>query len=575
MKDNQSWGEEVSLKDYLMVLQKRKWTVFNFFIILVTIVTIGSFKMKPVYEATTRLLIEKEKSNTISFQEIVGVETSQEDYYQTQYKIIKSRRFAREVIKKLHLERIADFTSDTKEDIVTVFLKHVKVKPIRNSRLVDICVEYGDPQLAAEMANTLADVYIQQNLESSIFIARGILAKLPEEERSYEKIEDLTRNTEKLSSLPSVINNPLIQQLKMEYAEVEAKYANFSKRYKKKHPTMIELTSSLERMEKRINQEIKRVVESLKTELSGALRGNNIRIIDKAEIPDIPIKPKVKLNIFLAIIAGLIGGCGLAFFFEYLDDTVKGDRDIENYLGLIFLGFIPKINNNKRKDKNVRDRDLFVNFHSESIIAELIKSIRSKLIFSLPKEKLKTILVTSTGPQEGKTFTAVNLAASFAQLGEKTLLIDCDLRRPSVHKIFTLKNGKGVSDYLVGEVELDKIIKKTEVENLSVIFSGSFAPNPAELLNPQNLEQFMQLLKTKFDRIILDSPPIIPVSDVIGLSTVVDGVIQVIQWGKVSRQVIKRAIKTLREVNARILGAILNNIDVEKSEYSYYSDQYK
>jgi capsular exopolysaccharide synthesis family protein len=193
----------------------------------------------------------------------------------------------------------------------------------------------------------------------------------------------------------------------------------------------------------------------------------------------------------------------------------------------------------------------------------------------LPKEKLKTILVTSTGPQEGKTFTAVNLAASFAQLGEKTLLIDCDLRRPSVHKIFTLKNGKGVSDYLVGEVELDKIIKKTEVENLSVIFSGSFAPNPAELLNPQNLEQFMQLLKTKFDRIILDSPPIIPVSDVIGLSTVVDGVIQVIQWGKVSRQVIKRAIKTLREVNARILGAILNNIDVEKSEYSYYSDQYK
>ena len=575
MQNNQSWGEEVSFKDYLMVIRKRKWTVFNFFVILVTIVAIGSFKMKPVYEATTRLLIEKEKSNRISFQEIVGVETSQEDYYQTQYKIIKSRRFAREVIKKLHLERIPDFTSDTKKDIVTLFLEHVKVNPIRNSRLVDICVEYGDPQLAAEMANTLADVYIQQNLESSIFIARGILAKLPEEERSYEKIEDLTKNTEKLSSLPSVINNPLIQQLKMEYAEVEAKYANFSKRYKKKHPTMIELTSTLERMEKRINQEIKRVVESLKTELSGALRGNNIRIIDKAEIPDIPIKPKAKLNIFLAIIAGLMGGCGLAFLFEYLDDTVKGDRDIEQYLGLVFLGFIPKINNNKGKDKSVRDKDLFVNLHSESIIAELIKSIRSKLIFSLPKDKLKTILVTSAGPQEGKTFTAVNLAAAFAQSGEKTLLVDCDLRRPSVHKIFTLKNGKGVSDYLVGEVELDKIIKQTEIKNLSVIFSGSFAPNPAELLNPQNLEQFIQLLKAKFDRIILDSPPIIPVSDVISLSTVVDGVIQVIQWGKVSRQVIKRAAKTLREVNARILGAILNNIDVEKSEYSYYSDQYK
>ncbi len=575
MQNNQSWGEEVSFKDYLMVIRKRKWTVFNFFVILVTIVAIGSFKMKPVYEATTRLLIEKEKSNRISFQEIVGVETSQEDYYQTQYKIIKSRRFAREVIKKLHLERIPDFTSDTKKDIVTLFLEHVKVNPIRNSRLVDICVEYGDPQLAAEMANTLADVYIQQNLESSIFIARGILAKLPEEERSYEKIEDLTKNTEKLSSLPSVINNPLIQQLKMEYAEVEAKYANFSKRYKKKHPTMIELTSTLERMEKRINQEIKRVVESLKTELSGALRGNNIRIIDKAEIPDIPIKPKAKLNIFLAIIAGLMGGCGLAFLFEYLDDTVKGDRDIEQYLGLVFLGFIPKINNNKGKDKSVRDKDLFVNLHSESIIAELIKSIRSKLIFSLPKDKLKSILVTSTGPQEGKTFTAVNLAAAFAQSGEKTLLVDCDLRRPSVHKIFTLKNGKGVSDYLVGEIKLDKIIKETEIKNLSVIFSGSFAPNPAELLNPQNLEQFIQLLKAKFDRIILDSPPIIPVSDVISLSTVVDGVIQVIQWGKVSRQVIKRAAKTLREVNARILGAILNNIDVEKSEYSYYSDQYK
>lgn len=575
MQNNQSWEEEVSFKDYLRVILKRKWTVFNFFIILVTIVAIGSFKMKPVYEATTRLLIEKEKSNNMSFQEIVGVETSQEDYYQTQYKIIKSRRFAREVVKKLHLERISGFTAGTKKDTVTLFLKYVKVNPIRNSRLVDISVEYGDPQLAAEMVNTLADVYIQQNLESSIFIARGILAKLPEEERSYEKIEDLAINTEKLSSLPSVINNPLIQQLKMDHAEVEAKYANLSKRYKKKHPTMIELTSTLERMEDRINWETKRVVESLKTELSGALRGNNIRIIDKAEIPDIPIKPKVKLNIILAIMAGLMGGCGLAFLFEYLDDTVKGDRDIEQYLGLVFLGFIPKINNNKRKDKNVRDKDLFVNVHSESIISELIKSIRSKLIFSLPKDKLKTILVTSTGPQEGKTFTAVNLAAAFAQLGEKTLLVDCDLRRPSVHKIFTLKNGKGVSDYLVGEAELDEIIKETEVKNLSVIFSGAFAPNPAELLNPQNLEQFMQLLKTKFDRVILDSPPIIPVSDVLGLSTVVDGVIQVVQWGKVSRQVIKRATKILREVNARILGAVLNNIDVEKSEYSYYSDQYK
>lgn len=575
MQNNQSWEEEVSFKDYLRVILKRKWTVFNFFIILVTIVAIGSFKMKPVYEATTRLLIEKEKSNNMSFQEIVGVETSQEDYYQTQYKIIKSRRFAREVVKKLHLERISGFTAGTKKDTVTLFLKYVKVNPIRNSRLVDISVEYGDPQLAAEMVNTLADVYIQQNLESSIFIARGILAKLPEEERSYEKIEDLAINTEKLSSLPSVINNPLIQQLKMDHAEVEAKYANLSKRYKKKHPTMIELTSTLERMEDRINWETKRVVESLKTELSGALRGNNIRIIDKAEIPDIPIKPKVKLNIILAIMAGLMGGCGLVFLFEYLDDTVKGDRDIEQYLGLVFLGFIPKINNNKRKDKNVRDKDLFVNVHSESIISELIKSIRSKLIFSLPKDKLKTILVTSTGPQEGKTFTAVNLAAAFAQLGEKTLLVDCDLRRPSVHKIFTLKNGKGVSDYLVGEAELDEIIKETEVKNLSVIFSGAFAPNPAELLNPQNLEQFMQLLKTKFDRVILDSPPIIPVSDVLGLSTVVDGVIQVVCWGKVSRQVIKRATKILREVNARILGAVLNNIDVEKSEYSYYSDQYK
>ncbi|MCK5533813.1 polysaccharide biosynthesis tyrosine autokinase [bacterium] len=575
MQNNQSWEEEVSFKDYLRVILKRKWTVFNFFIILVTIVAIGSFKMKPVYEATTRLLIEKERSSSISFQEIVGVETSQEDYYQTQYKIIKSRRFAREVVKKLHLERISGFTAGTKKDTVTLFLKYVKVNPIRNSRLVDISVEYGDPQLAAEMVNTLADVYIQQNLESSIFIARGILAKLPEEERSYEKIEDLAINTEKLSSLPSVINNPLIQQLKMDHAEVEAKYANLSKRYKKKHPTMIELTSTLERMEDRINWETKRVVESLKTELSGALRGNNIRIIDKAEIPDIPIKPKVKLNIILAIMAGLMGGCGLVFLFEYLDDTVKGDRDIEQYLGLVFLGFIPKINNNKRKDKNVRDKDLFVNVHSESIISELIKSIRSKLIFSLPKDKLKTILVTSTGPQEGKTFTAVNLAAAFAQLGEKTLLVDCDLRRPSVHKIFTLKNGKGVSDYLVGEAELDEIIKETEVKNLSVIFSGAFAPNPAELLNPQNLEQFMQLLKTKFDRVILDSPPIIPVSDVLGLSTVVDGVIQVVCWGKVSRQVIKRATKILREVNARILGAVLNNIDVEKSEYSYYSDQYK
>jgi capsular exopolysaccharide synthesis family protein len=587
--------ESPHLRNYLDILLKRKWTVLTSLVSLIVIVMFVSSRIEPVYQASCQLLIEKEKTDTVSFKEMIGIDTLDQDYYQTQYKILKSRSLAKEVIQKLGLEQVEEFSQARQgvylmlrkaifgenippqtldmERIIDRFLNAIDVEPVTNTRLVKVKAKSHNPILAVHIANTLAQSYLSHNLEYRLFASRQVLEKL----LSYgEKAGNHSQNTdlnELILSLPSVVNHPLIQELKQKYAELEVNYANLSQRYGPKHPKIVSVKSALEEMRRNMDLETERIVSAVKTELSGNLKSSNIKIIDLAEVPRKPITPNKKLNLILSLASGLILGCSLAFFFEYWDNTFKTEEDIERYLGLPFLGHIPTIRI-RRAGKKV-EKNIFLHTHPKSIAAEAFRNVRTGIHYVHSSGPVKTIMVTSAGPEEGKTLVAVNLAISMVQAGSRVLLVDTDMRRPAVHRILKLKNSFGISSYLQGESELGKIVQETFIENLGCVTCGPLPSNPSELLGSNRMEEFVEVVRERFDRVIFDTPPIISVADSLILGKLVDGAVQVVRFSKYPRDMVFRAKQRLQEMEIKIIGVVLNDIDIERSGRYYYPYYYR
>ena len=317
------------------------------------------------------------------------------------------------------------------------------------------------------------------------------------------------------------------------------------------------------------------VLKRLKeTDLSSLLKTNNVHLLDAAIVPTNPIKPKRTQNTLIAAALGLLVGLGLAFVLERLDNTFKGQEDVERVLGLSFLGILPAIRDAEiaagASEKAATARDLFVQTHPKSSVAECCRSIRTNLLFMSPDRPLRRILVTSSGPQEGKTTTAVSLGIAMAQSGNRVLLVDTDMRRPRLHRAFGVSNETGLSTAIVGEAALDACIKSTDLPNLHVLPCGPLPPNPAELLHADRFHQIVEQLSARFDRVIFDSPPVGAVADAIVLSTQVDVAIMVLKAGKTTHEVALRSLAALASVNAPIAGAILNDLDLESRAYGYY-----
>ena len=308
--------------------------------------------------------------------------------------------------------------------------------------------------------------------------------------------------------------------------------------------------------------------------ITEAAKISDIRVIDPAEPPELPVKPKKTLNLILGIIVGLTVGVGLAFFTESLDTSLKTGEDVERATGLPTLGLIPTIKEKGRfKDETARLAAHLVSSHGpKSAAAEAYRSLRTNMQFTGPDKSLETLLITSAGPKEGKTLTVANLGITAAQFGAKTLLIDSDLRRPMLHRLFGISKEPGLTDVLIESAELHATIHQTEVQNLWVLTCGTLPPDPAELLASQKMKQLLLQLRGEFHTIILDSPPVIAVTDAVVLGTEVDGVAMVIRSGEASEDGVLRAKTLLENVNAKIFGAILNNVHVENlyGRYGYY-----
>ena len=301
---------------------------------------------------------------------------------------------------------------------------------------------------------------------------------------------------------------------------------------------------------------------------------SSIRVIDPAKLPKFPIKPKKKLNLAIGVIIGLMLGIGLVVFLEYLDTSIKTIEDVERDINLAVLGSIPIIREKSKLkgEASPISSHLATNLPLKSHAMEAYRSLRTNIQFTDPDKPLDTILFTSAGPGEGKTLTVSNLGIVLALSGVKTLLIDCDLRRPVLHKLFQEDKEPGVVNVLAGQSDAQSVIHKTKIDNLHIITCGAIPPNPAEMLGSHRMKELLSELKKKFDIILLDSPPVIAVTDPVVLGSEVDGVVLVIKSGSTSSDAVLRAKSLLENVQARIVGAVLNNVWVEGlyGRYGYY-----
>ena len=299
-------------------------------------------------------------------------------------------------------------------------------------------------------------------------------------------------------------------------------------------------------------------------------RQNNVQVIERADVPKVPYAPNPKREWLNAMMAGIVVAFGLAFGIEYLDDTVKTPEDITRRLRVPLPGLVPAIHGDR------------VPVLTETVphdFGEAFRSLRTSLVFTSGSEKTRVVAVTSSQPLEGKTTTAANLALALALGGARVLLIDADMRRPGLHKTLGMENGTGLSHLLIGQARVRDAIQKTPEPNLLVITAGRTPPNPSELLASERMNSFLlNLQHGPFDWVIIDTPPVLAVTDAVILAPKVSGVVFVIGSEMTRRTHAERALETLRTSRPRALTAVLNRVDFDRNKYyysRYYGYQYK
>ncbi|MBH0052304.1 GumC family protein [Pseudoalteromonas sp. SWYJZ19] len=707
----------IDLERYLNILSSAKWKILSFSFVVTIFTIMITLTLPNRYVATSKLLIEAEQAKAVSFQEVYGLDSNKKEYYLTQFEVIKSDSIAREVIKTLDLKEHNDFIiepsyfSTIKSELVSflpfisspelnslslleiadhkmlslvsIFKENLTVAPIQNTQLVKISFESSDPKLAALIANTVGEVYIETQMRAKMGITQqasswlntrlsqlriqlddsearlqayreqqqlvdieGIAGLATQEleqisqqlivaRNEKNNLESINRviseygnnNLELLGSMPEITSHKVIQDVKREVILVERKLSDLGEVYGPKHPRMISAQAELATVKNNLNKQIKGLITGIEKELNRITRtvsalerdlvkiraeyqgitrketqynqlkrevetNRNIfntflsrsketevtsdfssavaRFTDRAYSPKDPSKPNKKLLIVLAFLFSFIFSAFLSIVFERLNDTIKAKSDIENKLGQRMLGLLPHVQTPKNSvfpihaylDDNYRR------------FAESVRTFRTSLLLTQLERDHKVIAVTSSAPGEGKTTTSANLAMSLAQMG-KVLLIDADLRKPSIAKRFDIPVfHPGLSNLIVGTEQLSECVHVDVESGVAIMPSGQIPSNPLELLSNARFSEVLDILKTKYDHIIIDTPPTQAVSDALVIAQSTDSVIYVVKSDITRIKPIKAGIERLFESKAHVAGIVLNQVDMSKSKdehsHGYY-----
>ena len=473
------------------------------------------------------------------------------------------------------------------------------------------------------------DVTVQRLAELNAAVTRA-KTDLIATEADYRQLEAASSDPAALDTLPVVASNSFIQQLKGELAASERQRAELADTLGDRHPEMVRVQTSIDIARARLTSETNNVVQSVRneflaaqaqersltreldkqkiqalamneigieysvllreaestrqvydsllrrareTDVSTELRSSSIRIVDEAEVPSGPFSPNRPQGLLYALLFGGGLGMGLAFFFEYLDNRIKTPEEIQTRLGLPALGLIPAVDAKALRTSGAQVP--LINSGVPPHFAEAFRKVRTGVVFSSTDDK-HSLVITSTGPGEGKSVVTTNLGIGLAQAGQRVLLIDADMRRPSLHTTFGLDQAPGLSDLLVEQAEVTDVMRVTSVPGLWLTPAGTLPPNPAELLGSNRFRKLLASLAelAHFDWVLLDSPPVMAVTDASLVANVAGGVIFVVGAEMTSHRAAQQAVDTLKAASARVVGAVLNRVDLDRNGY-YYSQYYR
>jgi succinoglycan biosynthesis transport protein ExoP len=466
---------------------------------------------------------------------------------------------------------------------------------------------------------------VTEKLKTLNQMATQTNASLKEAEIRWAQVQDWTKGKKDLTELPFIAVQPQVSQLMSLITTQTTAVAQLSERYKAKHPSMIQAVNTLEQTQRQLSTAVADAATTVQAEYDNALktdedahkaladqegksleldrysveydnltrdfRVNNqllesmmtrmretavtstietqtARIIDPALEPESPISPNIPTNLAMGVLAGILFGFGFAYLLAIIDDRVKTSFDIESLIGLPLLGIIPRINRMEQPDKAQ-----IVSNGADPVIVEAFMALHSTLRLKDESRNAKLLLVTSTLPGEGKSFVTTNLALAFASQGQRTVVVDCDLRKPNVQNSFRLHATKGVISYCTQGASLDEIVVRNVHPNLDVITTGGRSKVPAQLFNSKEFDVLLAELGKRYDRILFDTPPLGVVSDALNILPMMDGVIFTIRFNRVRRKAAQRSARRLRSANVEIFGTILNDMDM-KLAGDYYGEYY-
>lgn len=725
--------DTIDLRAIWRLIVKHRWLLVAVAAAGLVAALLLSFIQTPQYLASTTVQVDKRAPRVVKFQEDPVSEGDERSAIGTQLEILKSRALAERVIEELRLDRqelsdlqrqaeqasepagdeasaeggapqgegwgavLSGMTERMKDSytkmrepamrsadqinrqaVVDEFVKTVKVEQLRNTRMIRISAENADPQLAARMANSMAQAFIalslERRLESSAY-AKTFLetqlgltkAKLEESERrinEYSRSRNILTLDEKTnvinqtytdfasalskaeferikleSEFDAIRSNPdssrqvlesrVIQTYKEQRARLDAEYQLNAKIYKKDFPKMQQLEAQINDLDGKVESEVQSILRSLRNLLdtarsqeaqlakrlgqarseivsgqdknvdfnllkrevdtnrelydgllqqvkevgvAGGVEANNIQVVDKAHAPLFPHKPRLGLNAAIGLMAGLMLGLLLVFLLESLDDSIKFSDEVEKLLAVPLLGVIPKI----REKVNLPSIALLAHEDPRSHLAEAYRSVRTSLQFSTSEGAPRRLVLTSTTKNEGKSTSALALAINFAQLGKRVVLMDGDMRNPTVHKLLGMTNVFGLSNYLSGHAQADGVlVQATTIPNLSVITSGPIPPSPVDLLTgPRFLELLDSLELGGVDYIIIDGPPVLGLADAVVLGNQVHSVLYVAQANLTRKSHIKDAFRRLRMAGVLPRGVVLTKTTAQNMAYYDYQSYY-
>jgi len=468
------------------------------------------------------------------------------------------------------------------------------------------------------------NIVVQKLADLNAAVTKAKTERL-QKEAMYRQLSAAGQDMAALGTFPAILGNAFIQTQKTELAALQRKQAQLAEKLGERHPDMVTIKSAIQNAEAELRTEVAKVVQGVRTEyqaalaqeqslttaldqqktaalamnrkgieysvlerevessrqiyqslmqrakemnVTGELKTSNVRVVDRAEVPRQPVEPRPVLSLVLALFGGTFMACGFVLFFEYLDSRIKTPEEIEARLGLPTIGLIPALGKSWRQVEPLLNKGVPPDF------AEAFKVLRTNVLFSAAEKGCRVVVVTSTGPGEGKTVVASNLAIGLAYAGQRVLLMDGDLRRPRVHEIFSYDQEPGLSNALVGDTKTSEAVRRTDVNGLCVLTAGRVPPNPAELLGSRRFKELLASIRGQFDWVVIDSPPVMAVTDPNILASLSDSVVFVIGAEMTSYKIARHAVEQLERGRVVFAGGVLNRVQIQRHGY-YYSQYYR